>query len=105
MWNLIQQLDSDQVFVLTIIAVGVTFLTLVSLVPALAYQWRQVRDRETATEVVHSMLHEGKSVEEIERVLQAGGFGRRSMDVAAMTFGCDRRSRRHACRPSHAVHA
>jgi hypothetical protein len=105
MWHLIQQLNSDHIFVLTIIGGGLTFLTLVSLVPALAYQWRQVRDREAATEVVHYMLHEGKSVEEIERVLQAGGFGQRSKEFAAMNFGCRKPSRRHAYSPSHAEHA
>jgi len=107
MWQLIQQMNSDHVFVLTIIAGGLTFLTLVSLVPAVAYQWRQVRDRETATEVVHSMLQEGKSVDEIERVLLAGGFGQQSKDFASMNFGCGSKSKRHNYRyaPQHAEHA
>ena len=105
MWHLIEQLNSDHIFVLTIIGGGLTFLTLVSLVPALAYQWRQVRDREAATEVVHSMLHEGKSVEEIERVLQAGGFGRRSKEFASINFTCRNKARRHDYGASHAEHA
>lgn len=105
MWHLVEQLDSDHIFVLTIIGLGVTFLTLVSLVPALAWQWRQVRDREAATGVVHSMLQDGKSVEEIERVLEAGGFGQQSKELASMSCGKPSRRRGYAYSPSNAEHA
>lgn len=95
MWQIISQLRPDHVFVLTIVAGGLTFLTLVSLGPALAYQWRHVREREAAMDVVHSMLQESKPIEEIERVLTAGGFGRNARPFASMGQSCRSKTRRY----------
>jgi len=95
MSELFSQLNSDHVFVLTIVGSGLVFLCIASLGPVLAWQWRQVREKDAATELVYSMLQEGKSVEEIERVLKAGGFGQQSTEFASMKFGCSSKRRKH----------
>ncbi len=102
MWNLISQLSADHIFVLAIIAGGLAFFGIVTLGPVIAWNWRAVREREAAMDIVHAMLEQGSAVDEIERVLRAGGFGEQAKKFASMKFGCRERTRhrRSAARSS-----
>ena len=88
MFAFFDPLNSDHVFDLTIVCRGMIFVATTAMGPVLAWNCWRIRLRETATEVVHAILNNGKHVDEIEPVLKAGAFSVRKRDTFALNFCC-----------------
>lgn len=75
--SFVSELQPDHKFVLAIIVIGCVTAILITTVIATASAWATVRQNETRAELTRDLLDEGKSAEEIERIINpADGFSR-----------------------------
>lgn len=75
--NLTSDFTSQQRFVLCLTALGCATLVLVVLVSVVAGVWQSVRKREAELELTRDLLDQGKTADEIERILRpSDGFSR-----------------------------
>ncbi|QDT70837.1 hypothetical protein MalM25_37930 [Planctomycetes bacterium MalM25] len=75
--TLISGFDPQQRFVLCIVAMGCLTGLTIALVGTLAGVWQSVRRREAEVELTRDLLDQGKSAEEIEKIIRpADGFAR-----------------------------
>lgn len=69
--------DTNQRFVLCIIAIGCGTGLTIAVVGTIAGVWQSVRRREAELELTRDLLDQGKTGEEIEQILRpADGFSR-----------------------------
>ncbi|MEO0529673.1 MAG: hypothetical protein AAF266_03750 [Planctomycetota bacterium] len=75
--QLTSDFSSEQRFVLCLVALGCTTLVLIVVVSVCAGVWHSVRTREAEVELTRDLLDQGKTAEEIERIIRpADGFSR-----------------------------
>lgn len=75
--SLISGFDPQQRFVLCIVAMGCFTGLTIALVGTIAGVWQSVRRREAELELTRDLLDQGKSAEEIEKIIRpADGFAR-----------------------------
>lgn len=75
--TLISDLNSDQRFVLVIIALGCGTGIVIAMTGIITGVWHNVRRREAELELTRDLLDQGKTAEEIERILRpSDGFTR-----------------------------
>ncbi|MGD9855872.1 MAG: hypothetical protein AB7U20_13080 [Planctomycetaceae bacterium] len=76
MFELFLPISGPDRFVLLLVSV-VMATTMLMVVANVGFcQWRKVREREAAANLVHDMLAKGFSTEEIERVLSGAGIAK-----------------------------
>lgn len=75
--SFLRDLPPDQRFVLAIIMIGCVTAVLIVGAIALASAWAHIRQSESQNELTRDLLDQGKTAEEIERILKpADGFSR-----------------------------
>jgi hypothetical protein len=74
-------MSNDSIFWLIIIGFGVGGPTIAGVISTLAQNWRKMKESEHLTMLKQSMIERGMSVEEMERVLDAGKPGKKKAIV------------------------
>ena len=94
MVELLSRLDGEELMV-GIVTIGVLVTVIVVATASIvAATWVRLRERQLAASVILEMLDQQMSVDEIERVLKAAGFGDRGTPLSELL------QKRHAARPS-----
>ncbi len=73
MEELLSKIPAREVVPIFLGGLGIIFGCMVAVTAIIAKTWRNLREREMTTSVVHGMLDAGFSTNEIERVLKASG--------------------------------
>ena len=69
--------DAGQKFVLVLVAISCVTAVLITGMIAFAAAWANIRENESKNELTRDLLDQGKTAEEIERILKpADGFSR-----------------------------
>lgn len=71
MLEILSRLHGDDIVGLVAVVGG--FITAITVVCVVA--WERHRERQLAVTIIEDMLDQGMSVEQIERILKAAGFG------------------------------
>jgi hypothetical protein len=59
-------------------------ITLITVVPSLAYYWYKARKAEIEAALKHEMIQRGLSADDIERILKATSSGKTSIPCAPL---------------------
>lgn len=78
--TLISGFDADQRFVLVIIGMSLATAVLIAVGCTIAGVWQSIRKREAELELTRDLLDQGKTAEEIERIVRPGDPWSRSVE-------------------------